>query len=212
MDDQALSRLEKPMRALIADDDRTTTAILGRTLERLQLDVVVTHDGAQAWDILNASDPPALAILDWMMPALDGIEICRRLRADESRPTPYLILLTARDKRADMVAGFEAGADDFLVKPFDADELRARVRVGLRIVGLQARLADRVAELQEALTSVKHLSGLLPICSYCKRIRSDQDYWEQVDQYVAEHSEARFSHGICPTCYTAVTAELEHTP
>jgi DNA-binding response OmpR family regulator len=119
------------------------------------------------------------------------------------------MLLTSRSARSDLVAGLEAGADDYLVKPFDLGELRARVHVGMRVATLQERLADRVAELQAALASVKQLSGLLPICSYCKRIRSDKDYWEQVDSYVAHHSEAQFSHGICPTCYTKVMEELD---
>ena len=119
-----------------------------------------------------------------------------------SRASLYVILLTARDARADVVAGLDAGADDYLIKPFDLEELRARVQVGRRLVALQDRLADRVAELQEALTKVKQLNGLLPICAYCKRIRTDQNYWEQVEHYVAEHSEAQFSHGICPPAST----------
>ena len=124
----------------------------------------------------------------------------------------YVILLTGRDSRADLVAGLDAGADDYLVKPFDLEELRARVHVGIRVLTLQERLAARVIELQSALANVKQLSGLLPICSYCKRIRSDQDYWEQVDSYVAHHSDVKFSHGICPSCFEAVRADFERCP
>ncbi len=195
------------MRALIADDDRGTTAILSKTLQRWNIDVTVAHDGTAAWDLLRAGGP-SLAIVDWMMPGLDGPELCRRIRLDPSLGHMYVILLTGRDKRADLVAGLDAGADDYMVKPFDAEELRARVQVGIRVVTLQERLADRVAELQSALSRVKQLTGLLPICSYCKRIRSDQDYWEQVDSYVAQHSDAQFSHGICPQCYEAVRAQF----
>jgi DNA-binding response OmpR family regulator len=144
-----------------------------------------------------------------MMPTLDGPELCRRIRANTATAPMYVMLLTSRSARSDLVAGLEAGADDYLVKPFDLGELRARVHVGMRVATLQERLADRVAELQAALASVKQLSGLLPICSYCKRIRSDKDYWEQVDSYIAHHSEAQFSHGICPTCYTKVMEELD---
>jgi DNA-binding response OmpR family regulator len=100
-----------------------------------------------------------------------------------------------------VVAGLQAGGDDYVTKPFDREELHARVKVGLRILQLQMNLADRVRELEEALASVKQLQGLLPICSYCKKIRDDQNYWQQVEGYISEHSGAVFSHGICPECY-----------
>lgn len=197
------------MRALVADDDRVGAAILGASLAKWGLDVVVAHDGAEAWNLLKTDATFGLAVLDWEMPSTDGPEICRRIRASAQHASLYVILLTARDSRADVVAGLDAGADDYLVKPFDPEELRARVQVGRRLVTLQERLGERVAELQDALTKVKQLNGLLPICAYCKRIRTDQDYWEQVEHYVAEHSEAQFSHGICPTCFDTVNAELD---
>jgi sigma-B regulation protein RsbU (phosphoserine phosphatase) len=183
------------MRILIADDDRMSTMMLGRTLEQWGFEVVVADDGAAAWKCIVGDKPPALAIVDWMMPGLDGIELCRRIRATSLRSPVYVILLTARTSRQDLVAGLEAGADDYLTKPFDPDELRARVHVGQRTLELMA--------------SVKQLTGLLPICSYCKRIRSDDDYWQQVEGYVSEHTDARFSHGICPACLTKALEELD---
>jgi phosphoserine phosphatase RsbU/P len=144
-----------------------------------------------------------------MMPELDGPEVCRRVRRDLPLANMYLVLLTARESRGDLVVGLDAGADDYITKPFDAEELRARVQVGVRVLALQERLAERVADLQTALAKVKQLRGLLPICSYCKRIRGDDQYWQQLEGYIAEHSDAQFSHGICPTCYAAVSAELD---
>jgi phosphoserine phosphatase RsbU/P len=196
------------MRALIADDDRTSTTILTRSLSRLGLDVMVAHDGDEAWARLAHDRGFGLVILDWEMPGLDGLELCRRIRMNDPIAHMHIILATARDSRDDVIAGLDAGADDYLIKPFDAEELRARVEVGIRIVSLQERLTDRVAALEEALSKVKQLSGMLPICSYCNRIRSDNDYWEEVDRYVAEHSEVTFSHGVCPACFDTVQSQF----
>jgi CheY-like chemotaxis protein len=182
--------------------------MLSRSLERWGLEVVVAHDGEEAWRIIDQGGV-AMAILDWMMPGADGPELCRRVRKDERHAHMHLILLTARNSRADLVAGLDAGADDYLIKPFDPEELRARVHVAIRVIGLQERLADRVAELEEALSKVKQLSGLLPICSYCKKIRGDQNYWERVESYITDHTDAKFSHGICPECYETVIAQID---
>lgn len=183
------------MRILIADDDRMSTMMLGRTLERWGFEVVVAYDGAAAWEHIIGDKPPELAIVDWMMPGLDGIELCRRIRETPLRSPVYVILLTARTSRQDLVAGLEAGADDYLTKPFDPDELHARIHVGRRTLGL--------------IANIKRLTGLLPICSYCKRIRSDHDYWEQVESYITEHTDALFSHEICPGCLAKVMQDLD---
>jgi len=183
------------VRILIADDERASTMILGRTLEQWGFEVIVAHDGTAAWERIIGTEPPALAIVDWEMPGLDGIELCRRIRSTLLRSPVYVILLTARNSRQDLVAGLEAGADDYLTKPFDPDELRARIHVGQRTLGLMA--------------NIKRLTGLLPICSYCKRIRSDHDYWEQVEVYLTEHTDVLFSHGICPSCLEKVMGEFD---
>ena len=192
------------MKILIAEDDPVSRRVLEATLTKWGYEVTTTSNGSEAWEALVAAQAPKLAILDWMMPEIDGVEICRRAR---ERPGPgplHIILLTARGRKEDVIAGLQAGADDYITKPFDHEELLARVQVGVRIVELQTILATRVAELEEALVRVRQLRGLLPICSYCKKIRDDQNYWQQVEQYVTTHSEVQFSHGICPDCYRKV--------
>jgi len=150
-----------------------------------------------------------MAILDWEMPGATGPELCRRVRRDPARAQMHIILLTSRNSRADIVTGLDAGADDYLVKPYDLEELRARVQVGIRVVTLQQRLTERVDELQRALAEVKQLNGLLPICSYCKRIRSDDNYWEQLESYLATRTDAEFTHGVCPHCYDKVRVQID---
>jgi sigma-B regulation protein RsbU (phosphoserine phosphatase) len=191
---------------LIAEDDPASRRLLEAALRRWGHEVVVTVDGDEAWTALQRPEAPSVAILDWMMPGLDGVEICRRLRAQGSPTPPYVILLTANTRQADVVAGLEAGADDYMGKPFDHDELRARLIVAMRVVELRRKLAERVRELEAAMSRVKQLHGLLPICSYCKKIRDDRNYWQRVEEYVSAHSDAQFSHGICPQCYEQVLA------
>ena len=138
------------MRALIADDDPVTRAILIKALKPWNMEVTVAADGAEAWEALSSGQPPEIAIVDWMMPGMDGIELCRRVREYPALAGIYVILLTGRGSRMDLVAGLDAGADDYMVKPIDTEELRARVQVGMRVANLQGRLAERVVELQGA--------------------------------------------------------------
>lgn len=195
------------MSILIAEDDLVSRRALEAVLHKWGHEVRVVANGAEAWEVLSGPEPPPLAILDWMMPGMDGPTLCRRVRETPGRQGTYIILLTARSDRTDLVAGLDSGADDYIVKPFDRDELRARVNVGLRVVALQQSLADRVRELEQALQNVQQLQGLLPICCYCKRIRDDGNYWQRVEEYIAAHSGAQFSHGICPNCFETVVKE-----
>ncbi len=199
------------MRILIAEDDMVSRRVLEVTLQKWGHEVVVTCDGAEAWTALQREDAPSLAILDWMMPGMDGVELCRQARQrGGSLASLYIILLTAKGTKEDIVSGLDAGADDYLTKPFDRDELRARVRVGARVLELQSSLTNRLQELEDALSQVNQLQGILPICSYCKSVRDDQNYWQRVESYISDHSEARFSHSICPDCYeTTVKPQLE---
>jgi sigma-B regulation protein RsbU (phosphoserine phosphatase) len=198
------------MRVIIAEDDAVSRKILETLLRKWGHEVTTTRDGEAAWNVLRETGAPSLAILDIMMPGIDGLELCRRLRQSPHTIPPYIILLTANHGVREIVKGIEAGADDYLTKPYDSDELRVRVQVGVRIVELQTNLAEQVKELEVALTHVKRLEGILPICSYCKRIRNDSDNWQNVESYVAGHSQAEFSHGICPACFeSTVKPQLE---
>lgn len=198
------------MKILIAEDDPVWSCILHNTLAKLGHEVVSTQNGAEAWEQLQRRDAPLLAILDWMMPEMDGLEVCRKVRQAQRCIAPYIILLTAKHGVEQLVVGMEAGADDYLSKPYNRDELRARINVGVRIMDLQSRLAARVQELEATLNHIKKLEGILPICSYCRKIRDDQDEWQSVESYVRTHSEAEFSHSICPSCYeTTVKPQVE---
>jgi phosphoserine phosphatase RsbU/P len=198
------------VRVLIAEDDAVSRHLLEATLAKWGYEVVVTVDGLQALEVLSQPNAPSLAILDWMMPGLDGSQVCLKARELVGERLLYMILLTAKGRKEDIVEGLTAGADDYVIKPFDRAELKARINAGERILRLQAELAARVKELELALTNVKLLQGLLPICCYCKKIRDDKNYWQQVDTYVADHSEAQFTHGICPDCRDKIVKpELE---
>jgi phosphoserine phosphatase RsbU/P len=197
------------MKILIAEDDPVSRRLLEVTLPSWGYEVQVAGDGRTACQALTVDNPPQLALLDWMLPELDGLEICRRVRSTQAGRAIYIILLTARARKEDVIAGLDGGADDYITKPFDREELRARLRAGCRIVELQASLTKRMAELEESVARVKQLSGLLPMCAWCKKVRDDQDYWQEVECYVAAHSEARFTHGICPACMEEAKAGLK---
>jgi len=188
------------MKILIAEDDLTSRRILEAILAKWNYEVIATSDGLEAWQALQTENAPPIAIIDWMMPGMDGVDFCRKIRQTQTLTSTYIILLTSKAQQEDVVAGLEAGANDYIRKPFEREELRARIQVGERVVELQAALADRVKMLEEAIIKIKTLQGLLPICSYCKKIRNDQDYWQQIETYVAEHTQAEFTHGICPDC------------
>ncbi|MBN2416488.1 response regulator [bacterium] len=198
------------MNILISEDDSISRKILKTALLKKGHEVVETTNGKDALEALLSADAPRLAVLDWMMPGMDGIEVIRKIREDRSRPYVYTILLTAKCQQDEIAEGLDAGADDYLTKPFNPKELHARVRVGVRMIDLQNELNHNLEELRKALDQVKRLQTILPICSYCKKIRNDDNYWQQVEEYMSAYTEAKFSHSICPDCYERVVLpELE---
>jgi DNA-binding response OmpR family regulator len=200
------------MTVLLADDDSTSRDLMRAIVSKKNYDLVEASNGVQALEILENTSTPIVALIDWEMPEMEGVEVCRRVRANKLPAPRFLILVTVRDSKRDVVAGLSAGANDYITKPFDKTELLARVNTGVQVVELQQALTQRVEELADALAKVKQLSGLLPICSYCKKIRDDRNYWQQVDDYVSSHSEATFSHSICPDCYEHIVMPQLHPP
>jgi CheY-like chemotaxis protein len=195
------------LRILIVDDEKTIRRFLRATLSSHGYTVFEAETGEEALEEAVAKHPDAI-VLDLGLPGMDGTEVTRRIRKRAKTP---IIILSVREDESDKVAALDAGADDYLTKPYNRDELRVRLNAGVRIIELQTRLAERVRELEAALDRVKQLEGILSICSYCKKVRDDQDYWQSVESYVSTHSEAHFSHGICPSCYdTTVKPNLNH--
>jgi DNA-binding response OmpR family regulator len=183
------------MRILIAEDDALSRLLLVTALRKMGHDVVAAVNGREAWQAFHAEAFPLL-ISDWMMPELDGLELCRMVRAENRTRYTYVILLTMLEGKGSFLEGMRAGADDFITKPFDEEQLAARLHVAERIVGLQRE--------------VNQLQGLLPICCYCKSIRDDKNYWQKVETYLHARTEATFSHGICPACWdNVVKPELQ---
>ena len=148
------------MRVLIADDDDVLRRILQVRLTRWGYEIVEARDGLEAYRILDGSEAPKLAILDWIMPGMDGVEVCKEIRQRENHPYTYLLLLTSKHRKEDLIAGMEAGADDYIAKPFDPEELKLRLRAGRRILDLQAELLAARETLRYQATH-DSLTGLL---------------------------------------------------
>ena len=184
------------MKILAVEDDAVARAVLRKALHRLGHEVVEATDGEAAWEQLEA-EPVRVVVSDWIMPRTDGLDLCRRIRARRRQDYIYFILLTSRDAdEENSRAAADAGVDDFLTKPLDLAELWTRLRVAERIL--------------KYTTQVRQLEELLPICSYCKKIRDDQNYWQQMEGYINERTGSEFRHSICPACYQRVVIpELE---
>ena len=175
------------MDILIAEDEAVSRTLVKAVLETSGHRVTAVGDGREAWVSWQASKP-RLIVSDWQMPVTDGLDLCRQVRGARTDSYTYFILLTGRTGRENFLEAMAAGVDDFMAKPVDAGELKARVQVAERILGLRQEL--------------HFLEGLLPICSYCKRIRSGESSWVPLERFVKEHTEVEFTHGICAQCYT----------
>ena len=206
---------------LVVDDTPTNLRALSLMLRRAGYMSRTATDGQQALERVEELLPD-LILLDVSMPGLDGYDVCEILKASPATRDIPILFISAMDQTEDKVKAFAVGGVDYITKPIQFEEVLARVQTHLSLRALQDRLqkanaelqqrleelATANAELQDALDQVKVLRGLIPICSSCKKIRDDQGYWHQVEEYVQTHSEAEFSHGICPDCARRLYADF----
>jgi len=178
------------VRILAVEDDAVSRAVLRQALSKLGHEVIDANNGEDALLKLQQT-PVRVVVSDWAMPRLDGLGLCRQIRSVMGAEYTYFILLTGRDATGEnQRAAADAGVDDFLTKPLAIDELWNRLRVAERIL----RYATQVRQLEE----------LMPICTYCKKIRDDKNYWQQIEIYINERTGTEFSHSICPDCYQRI--------
>ena len=177
-------RSEKP-KILVVDDNSLNLQLVASTLAENGYEPVVTASGVQALDFLQ-KETSELILLDVMMPKMDGFEVCRRIKSNDKLKALPVIFLTVKTEIEDLLRGFELGAVDYICKPFNVLELLARIKLHL--------------ELKWAREEIKTLRDILPICSFCKKIRDDKGYWTKVEEYIIRHTDMQFSHGICLEC------------
>ncbi len=212
------------MSILIIDDSADHRALLAAILKKAgHTTLTLLGSAMEAYRELGIEQakPPAqtpdLIILDIMMPDIDGVEACRKIKAYSPVNEVPIIMVTAKTETTYLQEAFAAGAMDYISKPVNPIELNARVASALtlkqemdRRKARERELEQRNVELQTALSEVKVLRGLIPICAGCKKIRNDHGYWQQIEEYVQEHSEAAFSHGLCLPCAKRLYPGLYH--
>ena len=160
------------MKILIAEDDPISRRLLESQLIRWNYEVVITSDGKAALETLQSEDPPSIAILDWMMPEMDGVKVCQEIRKQEKEHYTYVLLLTARGRKEDLIEGLEAGADDYVIKPFNAHELDMRIKAGKRIIELEKKL--RILTIKDDLTNLYNRRGLIELSKQQMKIAKRQ--------------------------------------
>ena len=201
------------MTILIVDDSPDQHTLLRSILGKAGHTDILSADSAQAASSLlnltggTLTQPIDLILMDVLMPDQDGVETCRQIKSCAHLRDIPVIMVTAKNDLSDLQAAFAAGANDYINKPVQGVELLARVSSALalkqetdRRMAQESELRRRNDELQQALREVKVLRGLIPICSSCKKIRNDGGFWQQLEEYLGEHSEAEFSHGLCQPC------------
>jgi len=196
------------IKILVVEDDPFFQRVLQKRLQVEGYQVQTAADGRAGMKAIVTFEPD-LVISDWMMPEVDGLELCQSVKTGLREAAPYFILLTAKGELSDRLLGLETGADDYLVKPCDQAELMARVRAGLRIVVLSQELRGTLAELRAARSAATPAAASasvpvhLSVCSFCHRARNGAEGWQELDEYLAQQRIADVSHGLCPDCRAA---------
>jgi CheY-like chemotaxis protein len=201
-----MEAIEDPL-ILVVDDIPTNIQLLATVLDTQGYQICEATHGAQALELVQ-DVVPDLILLDIEMPEMDGYEVCRRLKTDPNLRDIPVIFLTARTDPEDIVKGFKAGAVDYVLKPFNTEELLARVHTHVSLKRARDLEHKLIAALRESLAHVKELKGLIPICANCKKVRNDEGFWQQVESYISVRSDATFSHGICPDCIEVLYPEV----
>ncbi len=192
--------MDPNIKILVVDDDIDVLFATARVIRKAGYEVIEASTGNECLNKAREYKPD-LILLDVILPDIMGTEICRRIKADSFFKDVFILLLSGQKTASDDQAeGLDLGADGYIARPISNRELLARVRAMVRILTAERKVDHLVTELQEALAKVKTLKGLLPICSYCKNIRDDKGYWNKIEKYIQEHSDAEFSHGICREC------------
>jgi DNA-binding response OmpR family regulator len=184
---------KKPL-LLIVDDNVRNFQFLGKMMAENGYESALARSGSQALDFVH-KEKPELVLLDIMMPEMDGYEVCRELKSQKATSHIPVIFLTAKTETEGLVKGFEAGAVDYVTKPFKSAELLARIKTHI--------------ELKRAREEIRTLRGIIPICAKCKKIRDDEGLWKQIETYIEKHSDALFSHDLCPECSKEIYGDEE---
>lgn len=184
---------------LVVEDSNSMSQLLVDMLATDGYKVRVANSGELALTSIM-KQLPDLVLLDVQMPGIDGFKVCRWLKGDAKLKSVPVIFISAASNVRDIVTGFQSGGVDYITKPFQVEEVLARVKTQLELKKQKELLEQRTQELEDALSKVRVLSGIIPICASCKKIRDDRGYWNQVEMYIRDHSDAMFSHGTCPEC------------
>ena len=185
---------------LIAADDGATMEFLESSVDSWGYRTMVVFNHRELLHRMEREPNAPLVILDGTRQGADSLALCRRIRLSPGKARSYIILLTADRREGQALPDPSSGPDDLLARPLIKTELHARVRTGIRIMDLEAEVSQLVTDLARAAHKIERLGGLLPICSHCKKIRDDSGYWNELEKYITDHSDAEFSHAICPAC------------